>query len=214
MTEQDWLTNRAGGLLAYAIDLPNLYGVPLPRAGLMRRVRLFCCACCRRVAGVLAGPGDREGLRLAEELAEQPEDFRPDGELPAASGPVYAALRGYATAAAHGSLALLGGPGQAEESAAQADLIREIFGNPFRPAPGLDPAWLAWGGGTPPALALVIYEERAFDRLPVLADALEDAGCTSAELLEHLRGSGPHVRGCWALVAVLGKGPLGRRGGS
>jgi hypothetical protein len=50
-----------------------------------------------------------------------------------------------------------------------------------------------------------IYEGRAFDRLPILADALEEAGCTDAYLLAHLRGPGPHVRGCWAVDLVLGK---------
>jgi hypothetical protein len=54
-------------------------------------------------------------------------------------------------------------------------------------------------------LAAVIYEERTFDRLPLLADALEDAGCTDTELLGHLRGTGPDARGCWAVDLVLGK---------
>jgi hypothetical protein len=91
-------------------------------------------------------------------------------------------------------------------------LIRDIFGNPFRPV-ALDPVWLAWNDGTVAKLARSVYEERALPegtldqaRLAVLADALEDAGCTSAELLNHLRGSGPHVRGCWALDLLLGKG--------
>jgi hypothetical protein len=68
------------------------------------------------------------------------------------------------------------------------------------------PVWLCWHGGTIPKLAQAIYDERAFDRLPVLADALEEAGCTDADLLGHLRGPGPHVRGCWALDLLLGKG--------
>ena len=55
-------------------------------------------------------------------------------------------------------------------------------------------------------LAQAIYEERDLRRLPVLADALEDAGCEDADLLGHLRGPGRHVRGCWALDLVLGKG--------
>jgi hypothetical protein len=58
---------------------------------------------------------------------------------------------------------------------------------------------------TAAALAATIYHERAFDRLPILADALEDAGCDNADILDHLRGPGPHVRGCWALDLVLGK---------
>jgi hypothetical protein len=84
-------------------------------------------------------------------------------------------------------------------------LLRCIFGNPFRPAPSLAPAVLAWNGGTVPKLAAAIYEERAFDRLPILADALEDAGCTDADILGHCRGGGEHVRDCWVVDLVLGK---------
>jgi hypothetical protein len=88
--------------------------------------------------------------------------------------------------------------------AKQAHLLRDISGNPFRPFPPIDPAWLAWHGGTLRQLALEIYNERAFDRLPILADALEDAGCDNAELLGHLRGPGHHVRGCWVVDLLLG----------
>jgi hypothetical protein len=76
---------------------------------------------------------------------------------------------------------------------------------PCGPAPAVDPSWLAWNGGTVRNLAQSIYDERAFDRLPVLADALEDAGCADADLLGHLRGPGPHARGCWAVDRILGK---------
>jgi hypothetical protein len=93
----------------------------------------------------------------------------------------------------------------ADEQAHQAVILRDIVGSPFRPAQ-VDPAWLAWEGGTVPKLAAAIYKERAFDRLPILADALEDAGCDNADLLAHLRGPGPHVRGCRAVDLLLGKG--------
>jgi len=83
----------------------------------------------------------------------------------------------------------------------QAVLLWEIFGNPFRPVTA-DPRWLT---STVVAHAQTIYEERAFDRLPILADALEDARCDDADILNHLRGDGPHVRGCWAVDLVLGK---------
>ena len=63
----------------------------------------------------------------------------------------------------------------------------------------------AWRTATVTSLALAIYEERAFDRLPILADALEDAGCTNADILGHCRGGGEHVRGCWVVDLVLGK---------
>jgi hypothetical protein len=82
-------------------------------------------------------------------------------------------------------------------------LLRDIFGNPFRPSPPLPPAVLAWNGGTVRRLAEGIYEERrmperALDnaRLAILADALLDAGCDEGELIQHCRAPGPHVRGC------------------
>jgi hypothetical protein len=86
----------------------------------------------------------------------------------------------------------------------QCHLLREIIGNPFSSV-SLHPAWLAWNDGTVVRQAQGSYEERAFDRLPVLADALEEAGCTNAEILAHCRGPGPYVRGCWVVDAVLGK---------
>ena len=87
------------------------------------------------------------------------------------------------------------------ESANQTDILRDIFGNPFRPL-SVNPTWRTF---TVQQLADAIYQEQAFDRLPILADALEDAGCDNAELLTHLRQPGEHVRGCWALDLVLGK---------
>jgi hypothetical protein len=54
-------------------------------------------------------------------------------------------------------------------------------------------------------IADTIYRDRSFTDLPILADALEDAGCDNADILSHLRGPGPHVRGCWALDLILGK---------
>jgi hypothetical protein len=92
----------------------------------------------------------------------------------------------------------------AQESASQVRLLHCLFGNPFRPTT-VRPEWLSFAGGTIPGLARAIYEERAFDRLPVLADALEDAGCTDAAILEHCRGPGEHARGCWVIDLLLGK---------
>jgi hypothetical protein len=87
----------------------------------------------------------------------------------------------------------------------QCALVREVFGNPFRPAPA-DPSWLAWNGGAAVKLARAIYEERRFADLPVLADALEEAGCRDEAVLAHCRQPGGHVPGCWAVDAVLGRG--------
>jgi hypothetical protein len=84
-------------------------------------------------------------------------------------------------------------------------LIRDIFGNPYRPPPVIDPAWLAWSGGTIPNLARTMYASKRFRNLPILGDALEEAGCPDEALLAHCRGPGPHVRGCWALDLILAK---------
>ena len=91
--------------------------------------------------------------------------------------------------------------GATAETAIQSALLRCIFGNPFRPI-SLAPQWRT---STVLALACGIYDERAFDRLPILADALQDAGCENADILDHCRGPGPHARGCWVVDLVLGK---------
>jgi hypothetical protein len=79
-----------------------------------------------------------------------------------------------------------------------------MVGNPFRPVT-INPVWLAWNDGTVQKIAQGIYEERAFDRMPILADALEESGCTNADILYHCRLPGEHVRGCWVVDLVLGK---------
>jgi hypothetical protein len=98
------------------------------------------------------------------------------------------------------------------EERAQSMLIRDVFGNPFRPSPPLPLAVLAWNDGTVPRIAQGIYEERQLPagtlnttRLAILADALLDAGCDNEDLMQHCRQPGPHVRGCWAIDAILGK---------
>jgi hypothetical protein len=93
---------------------------------------------------------------------------------------------------------------QEAERDAQAVLLRDVAGYPFRNVP-VDPAWPAWKGGTIRHLAAAIYEERAFDRMPILADALEDAGCHDPDVLEHCRGNGEHVLGCWVVDLLLGR---------
>ena len=93
------------------------------------------------------------------------------------------------------------GPDVSQEYLAQADLLRCVVPFPFRPV-ALDPAWLT---STVVALAQGIYGERAFDRMPILADALQDAGCENADVLDHCRDPQQvHVRGCWVVDLVLG----------
>jgi hypothetical protein len=86
----------------------------------------------------------------------------------------------------------------------QAALLRDLFGGLFQSFI-LDPHWTGWNNGAALILARLCYENRAFDRLPILADALEDAGCTDQAILDHCRGPGPHVRGCWVVDLMLGK---------
>ena len=88
------------------------------------------------------------------------------------------------------------------EEARQSDLARCVFGSPGRPVTA-DPQWLT---STVVALAEGAYRDRAWDRLPGLADALQDAGCDCEELLGHCRSGGPHCRGCWAVDLLTGRG--------
>jgi hypothetical protein len=82
-----------------------------------------------------------------------------------------------------------------------SELIRCAFGNPFRPVVFLP----EWRTSTVLALAQQMYESRDFSAMPILADALMDAGCDNPQILEHCRGPGPHVRGCFAVDLCLGK---------
>jgi hypothetical protein len=83
----------------------------------------------------------------------------------------------------------------------QAGFLRDIFGNPFRPV-AIDPVWRT---SAVSAVANAIYEERCFTDMPILADALEEASCTNADILAHCRSGGEHVRGCWVVDLVLHK---------
>lgn len=90
-------------------------------------------------------------------------------------------------------------PDVARYSIPHANLAREVFG------PGRKPRFLVrWRSETVRLLADAIHVDQAFDRLPILADALEEAGCDNTDLLNHCRGPGPHVFGCWALDLVRG----------
>jgi hypothetical protein len=87
----------------------------------------------------------------------------------------------------------------------QADLLRDVSGPlPFHSIV-VDPAWLTWHGGLLVSMAQKMYDSRDFADMSVLADALEEAGCTNPDILAHCRSGGEHVRGCWVIDALLGK---------
>jgi hypothetical protein len=187
-----------------------------------RKLRLFAVACCRRVSHLAGRPevavAERaaDGLATEDELAEaRAESARcyelSVGQFSYVPPPAYILAEGAALAATSSSVidaaeaasgdAAFAGDG---ELPMQAALLRDIFGNPFRPVPAMALEWLHWNEGTVPKLAQAIYAERAYDRLPILADALEEAGCTDPTIIDHCRQLGEHVRGCWLLDLVLG----------
>jgi hypothetical protein len=133
---------------------------------------------------------------LSESIVRQVRDATAEAAARAAATAAHGA-GGREQAAAYVAAAAAGAKGQ-------ADAIRDLFGNPFRPA-AFDPIWLARNGGVVRRMAEAIYAERRFGDLPVLADALEEAGCADAAALNHCRQPGEHVRGCWVLDLLLGK---------
>lgn len=86
----------------------------------------------------------------------------------------------------------------------QAEVIREVIGNPARPTV-IEAAWQQWHGGCLVRLATEIHDARAFHDVPLLGDVLEDAGCTDTDLLAHCRDAGWHALGCWVVDGILGK---------
>jgi hypothetical protein len=170
-----------------------------------RKLRLFAAACSRRLWASLDELA-RAAVEVAEAYAEGlagPEALRAARLACKSAGDSaawYSAASNPNIAARNAALSAQAGSSAAER-AVQADLVRDIFGNPIRPAQ-FDPRWLTTDLV---ALARTIYEVRSFERLPILADALRDAGCADDEILGHCRGKWPHVRGCWVVDALLGK---------
>jgi hypothetical protein len=126
--------------------------------------------------------------------------------LDASSAAYYAAFGACCWDGGGQFVALLGAV--AAEQGTQSELLRDLCGNPFR----LVTLSLACLTPQVVALAQAAYDQREVPagtldlaRLAVLADVLEDAGCTAEDILNHLRGPGPHVRGCWAVDLILGK---------
>ncbi|AMV29979.1 hypothetical protein VT84_36640 [Gemmata sp. SH-PL17] len=180
-----------------------------------RKLRLFACA--RRIWHLIPGERFRRAVEAAEQFAdgkvtdEERRGLKKKCERVARDAGATSAVNCLSTdassAAWNGSWSAANaeadtnrgeGPKWEAARAQQADLLREIFGNPFRPV-HIDLLWLKWNNGTVPQIADRIYQTNNFSDLPVLADALEEAGCTDAEILAHLRRPNEHVRGCWAL---------------
>jgi len=200
MTETEWLTG-----IDPAAMFAHLGRLRRGRKQGQRRPRLLAAAFWRWQAGNLR-PADRSPLLDAVALAEE---WAETGTKPAIPGLLrrYFVLVGNAWSAARETVEAAINAGTPNYQLAQdykAHLLRELWGNPFRPV-AFDPAWLAYNDGTVTRLAQSV-SDGAFETLPILGDALEEAGYPDAAVLAHCRESGPHVRGCWVVDGLLGKG--------
>jgi hypothetical protein len=214
MTEAEWLASDDPAAMLRALSNA---AVRLKGKARERKLRLFACACCRQVWGRLPSDRAREAVEVAERFADGAATREEllaachDVPIERAAGKIGFAPS-YLSEMRRVASDFLGEPRRdwgRWSPRRQAALVREVVGNPFSRV-RLAPAWLT---PTVADLAAVAYAERDLPsgeldraRLGVLADALEDAGCAGAAVLEHLRAPGPHVRGCWALDTVLGKG--------
>jgi hypothetical protein len=195
-----------------------------------RKRRLFAVACCRRLGPLLQDPRITTAVDVAERYADGAatgadleaalqgaaraqraqrrkallfayaavmDACEPRGlELGAAEKAAWAEAAAADSRSTYGESVRWKRP---DLYASLAALLRDIMGNPFRPV-AVNPSWL-----TPAVVQLAqsIYDSRAFDRLPVLADALQEAGCTQVEILGHCRQQGTHARGCWVVDGLL-----------
>jgi hypothetical protein len=170
-----------------------------------RKLRLFGCACLRSVWSHLVDPHSRAAVELAERHADGEAT---EEQLNSGKEAAFQAAVGKRTWAAWSARYVMGEsflePIRCANRNTRLVLLRDLFGNPFRSL-SVAPTFSAWNDGAIPKIARSIYDGGAFDRLPILADALEEASCTDADLLDHCRGPGPHVRGCWVIDLLLGK---------
>jgi hypothetical protein len=206
MSEEEWLTCTVPeSMLSAVSDNASI-----------RKCRLLACASCRRIWHLFILKRDQPSRQLVE-FVEAVADGRVS-ELRLLSAleesrarPGKCSDRHFAadrtaclmpdnlgevmarTASAAGNLA--------SEQIEQSRLLRDVFGNPFRPVTFSQD----WRTSTAIALAQQVYDSRDFSTMPILADALQDADCDNADILDHCRGPGPHVRGCWVVDLVLGK---------
>jgi hypothetical protein len=188
-----------------------------------RKLRLLAVACCRQVWHLLTDDRHRTAIEMAEVYAEGKTTDEKLLKYHDEAYSLYESLHGDEQSAAlaacdsawcfvEKSLA----PGSAFFATNNCllhlaeipgispfclNLLQDVFGNPYRPVV-VDPAWRTTDVV---ALATGIYQDRAFDRLPILADALQDTGCANEDVLNHCRGPGPHVRGCWVIDLLLEK---------
>jgi hypothetical protein len=206
MTEQEWLDCKKPEKMLRLLS-PNSAN---------RKIRLFICACCRRYWDRLEDERSRQAVEWSEQFVEGQADENKRPKIIRAAWAVVRPYRGngpfeswWAAFAPcdrflDRDLDLWQGRDH-RQRAVMSDLLRDIIGlRPFRPIT-IDPSWLSWHGGLLVSMARRVYESRDFSDVPVLADALEEAGCIDADILGHCRSGGDHFRGCWVVDLLLGK---------
>jgi hypothetical protein len=226
MTEEEWLAGE---------DPEKLLEEGGAKFG-PRKLLLFGCTCCRLLKWRFTDPRSWAVVEVAERFADEEATWEELREVASQASATWhrtssdrTTHAGRVTAMAVGLFgqALLADDlcaavvldavkrlasgvrlGLKRSRGPQANLLRDIFGSPFRPI-AVD---RAWSTADATSLAQASYDERALPsghlepaRLAILADALEEAGCTDRDILDHLRGPGPHVRGCWALDLALSR---------
>jgi hypothetical protein len=219
VTEEEWLSS-----IEPAPMLDYLRGKRVSD----RKLRLFAVACCRRIWNLLIDERSRKAVEAADEYADASVGRERLVGARDEAREVKASLHGQtqtpfqrAANAAFDATRETGGSAATNAAAEaaralsienhdyfdlgerreQANLLRCIFGNPFR-SESLDPAWV-----TPNVvvLAQTVYDDRAFDRMTILGDDIEECGCDNTEIIDHCRSKTEHVRGCWVVDALLGK---------
>jgi hypothetical protein len=192
MTEAEWL---ASGVPS---DLLNF----LTADASERKFRLFGVASTRHLGAAHWNRAAEDAMQIAERFVDGAEE---DIKLTAAFRRVYGSPFGIQLAESgwhHAKTWADQGNHHLGLRPGQAALLRDIFGNPFRPV-AFDPDWRT---STAVAIARGMYESRDFSAMPILADALQDAGCDNDDVLNHCRNEKKvHVRGCWVVDLVLGK---------
>jgi hypothetical protein len=229
MTEQDWLL---------CVDPDTMLNpcIGTGRRFTNRIMRLFACACCRDIWPLFQDEASRNAVELAERFADGAATYEElseawNGALMVRKGASLDAVRDAAMAVtSHWAERLAGDTARhtakaslwyaatatprdvalGQSRAAQAHLLRDLIGNPFRPCPLSSFEGPLWRMPSKPRDAAVIvartiYDERCWQEMLVLADTLEDCGITDPAILDHCRQPAKHARGCWLIDAILGK---------
>jgi hypothetical protein len=183
-----------------------------------RKWRLFAAACGRRIWHCL-NESQRAVVEEMERNADRNEadllDLRTFIGVPDSSAFTYTSPHAVSFTPGAWMACIISGnaiaamdllpEGSCTEIKAEAQLVRDIVGNPFHPPSPIDSSWLDWNSRAVVRLAQEIYNQRSFERIPELGEALRAAGCSNSAVLVHCREPAPHVRGCWVVDLLLGK---------